>query len=308
MTDSTVANARRSIKAGSKSFGLAARLLPPAMSQDCVMLYAWCRHADDVIDGQDAGFAGAGTDATPPAERLQALRDETHCALAGGSAPDVFAGLARVVSRHAIPHRHVDEMLDGFGMDVAGRRYETISDLLDYCYHVAGVVGVMMARIMGATDPGTLDRASDLGIAFQLTNIARDVIDDARIGRVYLPRALLRTQGLEGVDPDNRADRAALHRCALHLLDLAEDYYRSAAVGVAALDRRPAFAIAAAQAIYREIGVILRRRGPDAWDRRISTTTAGKLRLIAGAAPGTLLALRRPVPRFDRSALFRRPA
>ena len=119
--------------------------------------------------------------------------------------------------------------------------------------------------------------------------------------------AWLRTQGLEGVDPDNRADRAALHRCALHLLDLAEDYYRSAAVGVAALDRRPAFAIAAAQAIYREIGVILRRRGPDAWDGRISTTTAGKLRLIAGAAPGTLLALRRPVPRFDRSALFRRP-
>ncbi len=209
MTDSTVANARRSIKAGSKSFGLAARLLPPAMSQDCVMLYAWCRHADDVIDGQDAGFAGAGNDATPPAERLQALRDETHRALAGGSATEVFAGLARVVSRHAIPHRHVDEMLDGFGMDVAGRRYETISDLLDYCYHVAGVVGVMMARIMGATDPGTLDRASDLGIAFQLTNIARDVIDDARIGRIYLPQALLRTQGCDGPAPRRRQNPPA---------------------------------------------------------------------------------------------------
>lgn len=269
------------------------------------MLYAWCRHADDVIDGQEAGFAtGIAND---PAARLAELRDLTHRALRGDAAAPVYAGLARVMAARNIPHRHVDELLDGFAMDVDGRVYQTMSDLLDYCYHVAGVVGVMMARIMGVRDESVLDRASDLGLAFQLTNIARDVIDDARIGRTYLPRDLLRAEGLAQIDPDDPTQRPALHRVALRLLDEAETYYRSADVGIVALPRRPALAITAARNIYRQIGVKLRATGPDAWNGRLSTTRGEKLRLSARAVGSTIFAPRRRSAVVSRDGLYVRP-
>ncbi|WP_374300318.1 phytoene/squalene synthase family protein [Paracoccus sp. (in: a-proteobacteria)] len=305
MTDTTLDQARQSIAVGSKSFAMASRFLPAGMHEDCVMLYAWCRHADDVIDGQEAGFAtGAAHD---PTARLAELRDLTHRALRGDAAAPVYAGLARVTAARDIPHRHVDELLDGFAMDVEGRVYHSLGDLLDYCYHVAGVVGVMMARIMGARDEPVLDRASDLGLAFQLTNIARDVIDDARIGRTYLPRDLLAAEGIDAIDPDDLSQRAALHRVALRLLDEAETYYRSADVGIAALPRRPALAIAAARNIYRQIGVKLRTTGSDAWNGRLSTTKGEKLRLAAKAAAGTILSPRRGAVPVSRDGLYTRP-
>ncbi|PZO66609.1 MAG: phytoene synthase [Paracoccus denitrificans] len=305
MTDTTFQAARESIAVGSKSFAMAARFLPADMYQDCVMLYAWCRHADDVIDGQQAGFAARAVD--DPTARLAELRAETQRALDGAPSAPVYAGLARVMQARDIPHRHVDELLAGFAMDVDGRVYHDMNDLLDYCYHVAGVVGVMMARIMGIRDEAVLDRASDLGLAFQLTNIARDVIDDARIGRVYLPRNHLAAEGIAQIDPDDPSQRDALHRVALHLLTEAEQYYQSADIGIAALPRRPALAIAAARNIYRQIGVKLRATGPKAWDGRLSTTKGEKLRLAAKAAGSTVLALRRRPQPVDRSGLFSRP-
>lgn len=305
MSDATLDQARRSIAVGSKSFAMASRFLPAGMHEDCVMLYAWCRHADDVIDGQEAGFAtGAPHD---PAARLAELRDLTRRALAGDAAAPVYAGLARVVAARDIPHRHVDELLDGFAMDVDGRVYAGLNDLLDYCYHVAGVVGVMMARIMRVRDEAVLDRASDLGLAFQLTNIARDVIDDARIGRTYLPRDLLAAEGIAAIDPDDKNQRAALHRVALRLLDEAEIYYRSADAGIAALPRRPALAIAAARNIYRQIGVKLRAQGPEAWNGRLSTTKGEKLRLAAKALGSTVLNPRRRAAVVSRDGLYVRP-
>jgi phytoene synthase len=305
MTDATLDQARQSIAVGSKSFAMASKFLPAGMHEDCVMLYAWCRHADDVIDGQDAGFAtGVVGD---PAARLAELRDLTHRALRGDAAAPVYAGLARVVAAWGIPHKHVDELLDGFAMDVEGRVYHNMSDLLEYCYRVAGVVGVMMARIMGVRDEAVLDRASDLGLAFQLTNIARDVIDDARIGRTYLPRDLLRAEGVEAIDPDDLTQRPALHRVALRLLDDAEIYYRSADMGISALPRRPALAITAARNIYRQIGVKLRATGPDAWNGRLSTTKAEKLRLAARAVGSTILAPRRRARIVSRDGLYLRP-
>ena len=305
MSYATLDQARESIAVGSKSFAMASRFLPQGMHEDCVMLYAWCRHADDVIDGQEAGFDAGGPD--DPAARLAELRDQTHRALRGDAAAPVYAGLARVVAARDIPHRHVDELLAGFAMDVDGRVYHDMGDLLDYCYHVAGVVGVMMARIMGVRDESVLDRASDLGLAFQLTNIARDVVDDARIGRTYLPRDLLRAEGIDSIDPDDMGQRPALHRVALRLLDDAEIYYRSADVGIAALPRRPALAIAAARNIYRQIGVKLRAQGPDAWNGRLSTTKGEKLRLAAQAAASTIFAPRRRAGAVSRAGLYLRP-
>ena len=181
-----VAESQAAIAAGSQSFAAAAKLMPAGIREDTVMLYAWCRHADDVVDGQELGSTPqAGGD---PADRLARLKADTMEALHGSgpvSAP--FAALRAVARRHDFPDRWPLDLIDGFAMDVQGRDYRTLNDTLDYSYHVAGVVGVMMARVMGVRDQAVLDRACDLGLAFQLTNIARDVIDDARIGRLYLP-------------------------------------------------------------------------------------------------------------------------
>ena len=140
-----------------------------------------------------------------------------------------------------MPHRYPLEHLDGFVMDVEGREYHTLTDTVEYCYHVAGVVGVMMAYIMGVRDEPTLDRATDLGLAFQLTNICRDVVEDAEVGRVYLPLDWLTEAGV----PD-RWDRGARspRRCLrsgppdpdrgrpVLPVGLARDFAAPAAIGV----------------------------------------------------------------------------
>jgi len=178
----------------------------------------------------------------------------------------------------------------GFEMDVAGRTYRTTADTLDYCYHVAGVVGVMMAMVMGVRDRDTLNRASDLGLAFQLTNIARDVVPDAIAGRVYLPEDLLLRVGLRP-EPGaiaNPANRAAVFAVTNELLALADAYYRSALYGMGRLPLGAAVGIGAARHIYRDIGRIVRKRGCKAWDGRAASGRFGK---AVGAMAGAVTAL-----------------
>ena len=170
-------------------------------------------------------------------------------------------------------------------MDAEERVYKSVDDILDYSYHVAGVVGVMMANIMGVRDAATLDRASDLGLAFQLTNIARDVIDDAKADRVFVPQDLLLGAGAP-VDAGDQLDRAnwpALHKAACAQLDIAEKYYASAKVGIKELDFRCAWAISAALKVYREIGENLRKGGPEAWEGRVGASNGRKMALALGA-------------------------
>jgi phytoene synthase len=169
-------------------------------------------------------------------------------------------------------------------MDVEGARYDGLDDTVTYSYRVAGVVGEMMAWLMGVRDRDTLDRAADLGIAFQLTNIARDVLDDARAGRVYLPRTWLEAEGLDGNALTERRARAGLARVVGRLLDEADRYYRSASAGIARLSPREAWSIESARLIYREIGSEVRRRGTAAWDRRVVVSAPRKLALVARAA------------------------
>jgi phytoene synthase len=170
-------------------------------------------------------------------------------------------------------------------MDVAGRSYQTLEDTLDYCWHVAGVVGTMMAIVMGVA-PGdivTLRRAQDLGLGFQLTNIARDIIEDARNGRVYLPADWLAQAGVpvsELTDPRHRPAVAALAR---KLVEVAEPYYASARWGMAALPFRSAWAVGAARGVYRQIGLDVARRGASAWDTRTSVSGRRKAVLALGA-------------------------
>ncbi|MET0266687.1 MAG: 15-cis-phytoene synthase CrtB [Duganella sp.] len=291
MSQALLDHATTTIKVGSKSFAAAARLFPADTRRSVLMLYAWCRHCDDVVDGQELGFAakpaaaGATVPVTDPAHSAMAslaeLREQTRRAYAGEKMTDpAFAAFQEVALRHAIAPHHAFDHLAGFAMDVEQAHYETIDDTLRYCYRVAGVVGLMMATIMGASKPAVLDRACDLGLAFQLTNIARDIIDDAAIGRCYLPAAWLREAGIAPHELALPQHRAALAGVAARLVDYAEPYYASADVGIAALPLRSAWAIATARNVYRQIGVEVKARGAQAWDRRVGTTRAAKLWLL----------------------------
>jgi len=286
MTDirpALVAHARDSIARGSKSFRTASRLFDPVTRERAWLLYAWCRVCDDIADGQDHGGTMQATD--NPLARLAEIRARTERALAGEAGLDdpAFAGGALVACEAAIPRHYMDDLIEGFALDAEGWRPQTQDDLLRYCYHVAGAVGCMMAIVMGVdpADEATLDRACDLGLAFQLANIARDVAEDAAAGRHYLPRDWLAEKGVDPADmmaPQHRASLAALaHRTAA----LAEDYEASARQGAPALSFRSAWAVLAAAGIY---GGIARRVVADpgaSLEARIYTSKAEKLGWLA---------------------------
>ncbi|MFG1464451.1 phytoene/squalene synthase family protein [Xanthobacter sp. DSM 24535] len=296
------------IAKGSKSFAAAAKLFDPRTRADAVMLYAWCRHCDDVVDGQVLGH-GRVAESMSAQARLDGLYEETHRAYRGlPTTHPAFAAFAEVIRRNAIPERYPLDLLEGFRMDVEDRKYETIKDTLSYCYHVAGVVGVMMALIMGAREEEVLHRACDLGLAFQLTNISRDVVEDAGIGRVYLPAEWLRAVGVEPDAVALPANRQKVADVVARLLDLAEPYYESALIGVRALPFRSACAITTARAVYRAIGTKVRAAGPLAWDERRSTTKGEKIAFAASGAVQAALS-RLASPTAPRSAtLWTRPA
>jgi phytoene synthase len=272
---------RETIARGSKSFAAAARLFDPRTRESATLLYAWCRYCDDQVDGQILGFENASPDSTTGRSRLDTIRRETRRALAGEQVEiPAFAALRRVVEHNRIPERYPLEHLDGFAMDVEGRTYRCLDDTIGYCYHVAGVVGIMMAYIMGVRDEPTLRRAMDLGIAFQLTNIARDVMDDARLGRLYLPGDWLAQAGVPAGKVQDIHHRPGVFQVVRRILEEAERYYESASYGIRRLPFRSAWAIATAKEIYRDIGRIVLKRGAGAWDERASTGLARKLCLV----------------------------
>lgn len=309
MSEALMDHATRTIEVGSKSFAAAARLFDPATRRSVLMLYAWCRHCDDVVDGQELGFNVSGATPHDAAAKLAVLEDQTRRAYAGEAMRDpAFAAFQEVALRHRIDPRFALDHLAGFAMDVQQTRYETIEDTLRYCYHVAGVVGLMMASIMGAQDPRVLDRACDLGLAFQLTNIARDIVEDARMGRCYLPAQWVREAGIPLHELAEPRHRAQLARVAARLVDHAEPYYDSASEGIAALPLRSAWAIASARNVYRQIGIEVKRRGAHAWDERAGTGKAAKLWLLSkGAASALGSRFSSPAGRMRPATLWQRP-
>ncbi len=289
MTD-VLSHARTSIERGSKSFALAARLFDAPTRDRAMLLYAWCRHTDDVIDGQLLG-EGRNDDTRPPAERLAEVEHLTARALAGQPEGDpAYAALARVVAETGMPHRYPLDLIEGFRIDMEERPFHTFADTLTYSYHVAGCVGAMMAVVMGVnpSDRATLDRASDLGISFQLNNIARDIVEDAMNSRRYLPDDWLADVGLAPNSFAFPANRRKLFRLLIRLVDAAEDYEASARFGTPALGNRAAWAVLAAAGIYGGIGRKLRDAGPEGLDSRMRTTLPEKLRAVSLAAVQTL--------------------
>lgn len=310
-TSPPAADAGAAIRAGSRSFALASRLFDPSTRALVWDLYAWCRHLDDVTDGQSLGHGHAAVVDRPA--RVAALRAHSMRALAGdGGAGPAFASLARVAAATHLPAAYVHDHLTGFEMDAADRRYETLADTLGYCYHVAGVVGLMMAWIMGIRDEPTLLRGCDLGLGFQLTNIARDVADDARLGRVYLPAAWLREREVILVPGTPLAAEARVRVAPVvaRLLDEADRYYESAWHGVARLPWRSAWSVATARHVYADIGHAVRRRGPGAWDARVVVSKGRKIARLAQALAEAswAVSVNRSRPAPPRHGLWTPPA
>jgi phytoene synthase len=271
------ASCARLLRSGSLTFFLASRVLPPRVRTAATALYAFCRLADDAID--------LGTDHARDLRRLHARLDGIYA----GTPLDfpVDRALARVVRTHAVPRALLDALLEGFAWDADGRQYASLDELTDYAARVAGTVGAMMAVIMGVRAPELVARACDLGVAMQLTNIARDVGEDAARGRLYLPRDWMRAAGL---DPDHWL-QSPVHSTALaavieRVLDAADTHYRQADAGIEALPRECRPAIRAARLLYAEIGHEVRRRGHDALSARAVVTAPRKaLRLAQSLAP-----------------------
>ena len=224
---------------GSRTFLAASKLLPAAVREPACALYAFCRLADDEVDGQTGGGEPhAATDAAARVAASQAvgrLRQRLNDIYAGRPGPEAAdRALGTVVRRFDIPAVLPHALIEGFEWDAAGRHYETLHEVQAYAARVAGTVGAMMALLMGVRSAAGLARACDLGVAMQLSNIARDVGEDARQGRLYLPRDWLRSVG---IDPDEWLARPmhceALDQVVRRLVGHADQLYERAAAGIA---------------------------------------------------------------------------
>jgi phytoene synthase len=285
----------------SKSFALAARLLPPEVARNVVVLYAYCRRADDEVDLAPA--------AEQP-ERLDSLRAELARVFAPAVPDDpALATFQQVVRECEIPRVYLDELLQGMQMDVERVAYRNMPELALYAHRVAGVVGLMMCHVMGVRDPRALEHAAHLGIAMQLTNIARDVLEDWQRGRLYLPDELLAAHGGAGLRqrllaaggdfPEQFAGAAAA--ATADLLEYADEYYVSGDLGMSELSVRCSLAVRTASAVYAAIGHRVRAQGCNPLAGRAIVPTPTKLLLAAQAlyqtayaAPKTWL---KPSPR-----------
>lgn len=275
--DEIIAGARNAIERGSKSFRAASQLFDDVTRERSWMLYCWCRHCDDVADGQIYGFGGGVRG------NISVLRGRTRRASEGNPTDEIaFQSLAQLISECPLPAYFLEDHLAGFALDEIGWRPTTEQDLVRYCYHVAGSVGCMMAILMGveADDTETLERAADLGIAFQLSNIARDVREDFENGRCYLPTEWMAELGVEPSALLELQHRTALLEMVNRLIEAVAVYEASARKGVAKLPFRSRVAVLTALRIYGAIGRRVAQLGSAAWDDRVAISKARKLAYV----------------------------
>ncbi len=241
---------RAILQRGSKSFFAATLLLPQRLCAPAAAIYAFCREADDVADAP-----GGIADGLAQLQRRLDFVYQTPTLVPLPAPSAVDRALQQVVQAHRIPRPLFAALLEGFAWDQSGRRYASLAQLYAYAARVAGSVGVMMTLLMGERRPQVLARAADLGVAMQLTNIARDVGDDARLGRLYLPTDWLQEAGLDAdawlaAPHPNRA----LGQLVQRLLQAADSLYARSAQGIAYLPADCRMAISAARRIYQAIG------------------------------------------------------
>lgn len=287
---SDIASCRNLLRGGSRSFFAASLLLPKRVRAPATALYAFCRVADDAVD--------LGAD---PIGALAALTARLDAVYAGTPHDNpVDRAFAATVHEFAIPKAIPAALIEGLAWDSQGRRYENFDALQNYAARVAGSVGVMMALVMGVRAPHALARAGDLGVAMQLTNIARDIGEDARAGRLFLPLDWLAQAGVDGpAFLQNPQFTPAIRLLVERLLGQASLLYQRAAAGIGQLPLDCRVGIAAAGKIYAAIGHQLAALGYNSVDHRARVPGLAKLKL-AGAAAITALA---PMAVADAPAL-----
>lgn len=284
---------RAAIRHGSRSFHAASRLLPGRIRDPALALYAFCRLADDAVD-LNAGKAAA----------VLSLNDRLDRAYVGRPVDSpADRAFAAMVAAHDMPRALPEALLEGFAWDAAGRRYASLPELRAYAARVAASVGAMMAVLMGVRCADALARACDLGVAMQLTNIARDIGEDAREGRLYLPTDWLEEAGVD-LDRFLKDPRPGpgIASATERLLAEAQRLYFRAEAGITALPLATRPAIFAARLVYADIGGLVRRAGFDAVTRRACTTRGRKLALL-----GTALARTATASALPQSAVLHAP-
>lgn len=285
-----VASSHEVMARHARSFRLASWFLAPSVRDDAAVLYAFCRAVDDAAD-----------EAT---SRQEALRDLAALeAGLSGDGPLVARLVGELSDRRGVSRAAAVELIAGARSDLEVVRVATDEELLRYAYRVAGTVGLMMCPLLGADGERARVRAVDLGIAMQLTNICRDVKEDAAISRVYLPETRLARAGtssseiVRGVAPP-----AAVAAVVSDLLDLADRYYASADVGVRELPPRSRLAVLVASRVYRAIGTKLRERGCDPLQGRVVVSPLGKLASASAAVAAWARITLGREPQFDASS------
>jgi phytoene synthase len=255
----------------SATFHMASALLPPAKRRAVRALYAFCRVSDDLVDLADGD----------PVPRLEAWR---ACSLSPhpDTADPVSLAWADARARYCIPARYAHQLIDGVAKDIRVRRYNTFGDLAEYAYGVASTVGLMSMHIIGFQGPEAIPYAVKLGVALQLTNILRDVGEDWRNGRLYLPSDELSSFGLSENDiAAGRMDERWLAFMRFQI-DRNRRLYREAIPGIAMLHPDGRFAIAAAAELYRAILDDIEAHSGDVFGRRAHVTRRNKLRRLPG--------------------------
>lgn len=276
------------LRSNGKSFAFASRFLPAACRTHCASLYAFCRRVDDIADG--------ALDPEQAGNTLTAIKEDLF--LKRSEDPHVAAFLL-LADQTGLPIEPAIELVRGVEGDLHRVRVRNDAELIRYGYRVAGSVGLMMAHLLGATDRRAPAHAIDLGIAMQLTNIARDVAEDAANGRRYLPATL--TGDLEPAKllTPVHEERVRIKKAASYVLDLAEDYYRSGIAGLRYLPERSAGSIYVAAHLYRAIGHRIRQADADVWSTRHHVPLAAKVGITASILPSFLLDRRRAMPKHD---------
>ncbi|MEM7519495.1 MAG: phytoene/squalene synthase family protein [Pseudomonadota bacterium] len=284
-----MAHCRAAIRTGSLSFHTASKLLPASVRDPALALYAFCRLADDEVDEGDH-----------KARAVLDLRDRLDAAYAGRpkNAPEDRA-FATIIETFDMPRALPEALLEGLAWDASGRQYETLSDVRAYSARVAAAVGAMMCVLMRVRDADALARACDLGVAMQLTNIARDVGEDARAGRLYLPLDWVREIGMtpETFTAQQSAN-AQTRKLVRRLLAEARRLYIRSEAGIAKLPMSSRSGIFAARLVYAGIGAQVRRQDYDSITRRAYTGKLQKLGWVMQAgcrAAGTAVLPHSPV-------------
>jgi 15-cis-phytoene synthase len=250
------------------SFYQSFKFLPAPRRRAITALYAFCREVDDVVDEvMDPSVARI---------KLAWWHEQVTSIFSGTPQHPVAVALQLVVSTMNLRQEHLHAVIDGMTMDLDQNRYRNFAELQSYCHNVAGVVGLMSAEIFGYEDPSTRDYAHNLGIAFQLTNIIRDVGEDARRGRLYLPQDELARFNVVEADIIGRRVTPEFKALMAFQVERARDFYNKAFAALPRVDRRSQRPGLIMAAVYRALLNEIERDGFRVLDRRISLTPARK--------------------------------